>query len=61
MHGAAAVTEDSFKRRLASLSGVAIIRSMLKHVWPKDRPDLKRRVIAAVGLLIAAKVGRLSK
>jgi len=29
---------------------------MLKHVWPKDRPDLKRRVVAAVVLLVGAKL-----
>ena len=41
---------------LKGVSGLAILKRMLKHVWPKDRPDLKRRVVAAVALLIGAKV-----
>lgn len=41
---------------LSSVSGWTILRRMLRHVWPKDRPDLKRRVVAAVVLLVAAKV-----
>ena len=49
------MTEKSTKS-LSSLNGLAILRSMLKHVWPKDRPDLKRRVVAAVVLLVGAKV-----
>ena len=41
---------------LSSVNGWTILRRMLRHVWPKDRPDLKRRVVAAVVLLVAAKV-----
>lgn len=43
-------------KSLEGVSGWTILRRMLKHVWPKDRPDLKRRVVAAVVLLVAAKV-----
>ena len=35
-----------------------IIREMLRHVWPKDQPALKARVVAAVGLLLGSKVIR---
>lgn len=38
------------------LSGWKIIRVMLKHIWPRDKPSLKARVVIAVGLLFAAKV-----
>ncbi|XP_029200623.2 iron-sulfur clusters transporter ABCB7, mitochondrial-like [Acropora millepora] len=41
---------------LSSVNGWTILRRMLRHVWPKDRPDLKRRVVAAVVLLVAAKL-----
>ena len=40
----------------AELSGWKIIREMLKHIWPRDRPGLKARVIVALGLLVGAKV-----
>ena len=35
-----------------------IIKEMLRHVWPKDQPALKARVIAAVGLLLGSKVSK---
>ena len=35
-----------------------IIKEMLRHVWPKDQPALKARVVAAVGLLLGSKVIR---
>ena len=57
-HGGANVTAKSLKG-LPSSTGVTILKRMLKHVWPKDRPDLKRRVVAAVVLLIGAKVSGL--
>lgn len=34
-----------------------ILREMVKHVWPRDRPGLKLRVVVALGLLVGAKVG----
>ncbi|KXJ22813.1 ATP-binding cassette sub-family B member 7, mitochondrial [Exaiptasia diaphana] len=58
LHGAAgAVTEEGAKRKkLITASSLHILKSMAKHVWPKDRRDLKIRVVAAVVLLVAAKV-----
>lgn len=41
---------------LSSSDGFAILKRMLKHVWPKDRPDLKRRVVIAIVLLVGSKV-----
>ena len=49
--GAHSVTDDS-----TELAGWKIIREMLRHIWPRDRPDLKLRVVAALGLLVSAKV-----
>ena len=28
----------------------------MRHIWPRDRPDLKLRVVGALGLLVSAKV-----
>lgn len=38
------------------LSGWKIIKVMLRHIWPRDHPSLKVRVVVAVGLLFGAKV-----
>ena len=38
------------------LNGWKIIRVMVRHVWPRDRPWLKVRVVTALGLLVGAKV-----
>ena len=40
----------------AKLEGWRIIREMLRHVWPKEQPSLKARVVIALGLLAGAKV-----
>ena len=40
----------------AKLEGWKIIREMIRHIWPKEHPSLKARVIIALGLLIGAKV-----
>ena len=29
---------------------------MLRHIWPRDHPNLKMRVVIALGLLVSAKV-----
>ncbi len=38
------------------IAGWQIIREMLRHVWPRDQPKLKIRVVLALGLLVGAKV-----
>ena len=49
--GFAYVTDESVQ-----IAGWKIIRVMLRHIWPRDQPSLKARVVIAVGLLIGAKV-----
>ncbi|KAG9510460.1 ATP-binding cassette sub-family B member 7, mitochondrial, partial [Fragariocoptes setiger] len=39
-----------------AVSNRQIITRMFMYIWPKDRPDIKRRVIIALGLMIAGKV-----
>ncbi|MEJ2118780.1 MAG: metal ABC transporter permease, partial [Alphaproteobacteria bacterium] len=34
----------------------SVMRALLPFVWPKDRPDLKRRVVLAGFVLVAAKL-----
>ena len=50
-YNAAQVTGDT-----AELAGWKIIREMLRHIWPRDQPSLKARVVVALGLLVGAKV-----
>lgn len=38
------------------LAGWRIIKEMLRHVWPRDHPKLKIRVVVALGFLVGAKV-----
>ena len=40
---------------VTKIAGWRIIREMLKHVWPRDQPTLKARVVIALGLLVGAK------
>ncbi|VDQ10210.1 unnamed protein product [Trichobilharzia regenti] len=38
------------------MSDWTIISRLLKYVWPKDRPEIRLRVVAAVVLLLSSKV-----
>ena len=40
----------------APSGGLAIIRRVAPYLWPKGRPDIKTRVIAAVAMLVLAKL-----
>jgi len=40
----------------AELAGWRIIREMVKHIWPREHPKLKARVVIALGLLVGAKL-----
>uniref|UniRef100_A0A8C8RDP9 Iron-sulfur clusters transporter ABCB7, mitochondrial n=1 Tax=Pelusios castaneus TaxID=367368 RepID=A0A8C8RDP9_9SAUR len=43
------------KQGLKEIDTGKIIRAMLTYVWPKDRPDLRARVVASLGFLAGAK------
>jgi ATP-binding cassette subfamily B protein len=46
---------------LAARTGhVTVLREILPYVWPKDRPDLRRRVLLAFASLIVAKAVTLA-
>src|SRR5512143_1558863 len=34
---------------------IAVLRELLPYIWPADRPDLRWRVVLALGALIIAK------
>ncbi len=40
--------------------GWAVLRRFFPYLWPQGRPDLKRRIIAAFGLVLLAKAVMLS-
>eukprot|EP00052_Salpingoeca_macrocollata_P011295 m.86904 g.86904 ORF g.86904 m.86904 type:complete len:674 (+) comp17991_c0_seq6:102-2123(+) len=50
----ALVTEEDKKK--AQEVDSRIIRTMFQHLWPRDSPALKARVVTALGLLVGAKV-----
>jgi ATP-binding cassette subfamily B (MDR/TAP) protein 7 len=33
-----------------------IIKAMMRYVWPKNRPDIKRRVVISLALLVTGKI-----
>lgn len=37
-------------------SGLRILAELTQYVWPPDRPDLRLRVVASLGLLLASKL-----
>nr|XP_042706976.1 iron-sulfur clusters transporter ABCB7, mitochondrial isoform X4 [Chrysemys picta bellii] len=43
------------KQGLKEIDAGKIIRAMLSYVWPKDRPDLRARVVISLGFLAGAK------
>ncbi|XP_075552447.1 ATP binding cassette subfamily B member 7 isoform X1 [Dermacentor variabilis] len=41
---------------LETVSNWSIIKQMFVYLWPKDKPEIRKRVIVALGILILAKV-----
>lgn len=39
-----------------SAKGWIIVKKMFTYIWPKDKPEIRRRVIISLGLLVGAKV-----
>lgn len=44
------------KNVLNEVNSTKILSAMLSYVWPKDRPDLRARVVISLGLLAGAKL-----
>ncbi|UXI14267.1 ATP-binding cassette sub-family B member 7-like [Sarcoptes scabiei] len=51
-------TETQFKN--GDVGALQIIKQMLSYTWPKDRPEIRKRVLIALGLLVAAKSVNIS-
>ena len=59
-------SDDAASARLALASGessasntpsnVAVLRQLLRYLWPAGEPGLRARVVASLGLMIGAKV-----
>eukprot|EP00112_Aurelia_sp_Birch-Aquarium-sp1_P012007 Seg2521.2 transcript_id=Seg2521.2/GoldUCD/mRNA.D3Y31 product="ATP-binding cassette sub-family B member 7 mitochondrial" protein_id=Seg2521.2/GoldUCD/D3Y31 len=49
----AGITTETMKKELNALP---IIKTMLSYIWPRDQPELKVRVVAALSLLAGAKL-----
>ena len=45
--------DNLIENRVSSLD---IIKKMAGYVWPKDRKEIKQRVLASLGLLVIVKV-----
>ncbi|XP_037578117.1 iron-sulfur clusters transporter ABCB7, mitochondrial-like isoform X1 [Dermacentor silvarum] len=41
---------------LETVSSWSIIKQMFVYLWPKDKPEIRKRVIVALGILVLAKV-----
>uniref|UniRef100_A0A8C4R2S9 Iron-sulfur clusters transporter ABCB7, mitochondrial n=1 Tax=Eptatretus burgeri TaxID=7764 RepID=A0A8C4R2S9_EPTBU len=55
-HGMAGTRLHSDPRQPRETSALVILKAMAGHVWPRERPDLRRRVVAALALLATAKL-----
>ncbi|XP_068182140.1 iron-sulfur clusters transporter ABCB7, mitochondrial isoform X2 [Antennarius striatus] len=44
------------KNVLKEVNSTQILSAMLSYVWPKNRPDLRARVVISLGLLAGAKI-----
>ena len=42
------------------MKGRDMLRAMVEYVWPKDNPQVRRRVLLALGLLVGAKLLNIS-
>src|SRR5690606_24071913 len=54
-HGMSVAAEEK-QPTIKPDSTLATLRSLWPYMWPADRPDLKRRVIVALSVLILAKI-----
>ena len=50
------IPNDTLPSEQPKVGGVQILKQMMTYVWPKDRPDIKKRVVVSMGLLVTAKL-----
>ena len=49
-------TDKAEASAAADLSDRHILRQLLVHLWPKDNPEFRTRVVGALGLLVGSKL-----
>lgn len=54
--GHTASTDDLMIADGKKVSGLQIISKMFGYIWPKNRPEIRNRVMISLGLLIGAKI-----
>ncbi|XP_067012941.2 iron-sulfur clusters transporter ABCB7, mitochondrial isoform X2 [Anabrus simplex] len=54
--GASALSRESIPLEGKPVTSKDMLRGMMAYIWPKEDPDIRKRVCVAVGLLAAAKV-----
>ncbi|XP_074649596.1 iron-sulfur clusters transporter ABCB7, mitochondrial-like [Tubulanus polymorphus] len=54
--GASTLSPNAISVPQKEVTGWEIIKNMLAYVWPRDKPGIRARVVAAFGLLIGSKV-----
>ncbi|MEL6747969.1 MAG: hypothetical protein AAFO79_09190, partial [Pseudomonadota bacterium] len=60
-HGAKTGGQRSYAQVLEGRAEpMNVLRDLLPYMWPRDRPDLQRRVVAACVALVLAKVVTVS-
>uniref|UniRef100_A0A8D2ZW94 Iron-sulfur clusters transporter ABCB7, mitochondrial n=1 Tax=Scophthalmus maximus TaxID=52904 RepID=A0A8D2ZW94_SCOMX len=55
-HGSAGGNLSADPKNLKEVNSPKILSAMLSYVWPKDRPDLRARVVISLGLLAGTKL-----
>lgn len=54
-HGNHSAAKNGFQKD-PGIYNKQILKQMIQHVWPKDGPEVRRRVVISLALLIAGKV-----
>ena len=54
--GIASLVTSAADNVAEKVSFKTMLRAMVAHIWPKDKPELRMRVVLAASLLIGAKV-----
>ncbi|GBL99978.1 ATP-binding cassette sub-family B member 7, mitochondrial [Araneus ventricosus] len=54
--GASSVLTSEIGAPKENVKGWTIVKKMFTYIWPKDKPEIRKRVVLSVGLLISAKL-----
>ncbi|KAF8774247.1 iron-sulfur clusters transporter ABCB7, mitochondrial-like [Argiope bruennichi] len=54
--GASSLLTSEISAPKENVKGWTIVKKMFTYIWPKDKPEIRKRVVLSVGLLISAKL-----